>query len=285
MHVSSTPPTGVEIPGPGISTLRAGAEWDGARQWGVAMHLPTYWAKGRHNNAVCWRWSDLSQADAQASADAHAIELDALLAAGQHLDRYNYGAERPLREELIERQPGIAITRNAYGALVLNADRAMFVDLDFADDESREPALLAKLRAWTTTHQLAVRAYRTAAGLRALVTNQTFDPVAPATEALLTEVGCDPLYVKLCRIQSSFRARLTPKPWRVGKRPPKIPWPFENGDAEQRLRDWVADYTAASEHFGACRFVEAIGTGVVDPELAPVLALHDGRACGGQQLA
>ncbi len=52
---------------------------------------------------------------------------------GETLNRYSHG-ERPLREERIQtvagggsRGSGV-ITRNAYGAVVLNATQAMFVD-------------------------------------------------------------------------------------------------------------------------------------------------------------
>ena len=72
------------------------------------MHFPRFWAKGTSDGAVCWRWSDTSQADAQQQADRRAGELAALLASGQRLDRYSYG-DRPLREEILEQQPGVAI--------------------------------------------------------------------------------------------------------------------------------------------------------------------------------
>lgn len=246
------------------------------------MHFPRFWAKGTSDGAICWRWSDTSQADAQQQADRRAGELAALLASGQRLDRYSYG-DRPLREEILEQQPGVAITRNLYGAVVLNAARVMFIDLDFEGDAKREPRALDQLRRWTGQHGLSVRAYRTAAGLRGLVTSATFDP--KTSGALLREVGSDPLYVKLCEVQQSFRARLTPKPWRVALRPPRVRWPFEDAEVEREHRDWVARYDAASAGHAACRFVEAIGPGAVDAEVAPVLALHDQRACGAGVLA
>lgn len=246
------------------------------------MHFPKFWAMGRSGGAVCWRWSDASQAEAQQQADQRAVELAALLASGERLDRYSYG-DRPMREEILEQQPGIAITRNVYGAVVLNAARAMFVDIDFEGDPRREAPALDRLRRWAGQHGLGVRAYRTAAGLRGLVTSGAFDP--KTSGALLREVGADPLYVKLCEVQQSFRARLTPKPWRVELRPPPVRWPFEDAGVERRFRDWVARYDAASAGHVACRLVEAIGPGAVAAEVAPVLALHDARACGDGALA
>ena len=52
------------------------------------------------------------------------------------------------------------------------------------------------------------RIYRTRAGFRLLVTSGTFDPSAAETLALLKEFGSDPLYIRLCKAQECFRARL-----------------------------------------------------------------------------
>jgi len=248
------------------------------------VYFPKYWARGRAGSASCWRWSDTSLSDAQRDADARAAELERLFASGQKLDRYGY-SDRPVREEMLEQHAGMALTRNVYGAQILNAESAMFVDIDFADDPSREAPALTQLRSWATQHGLATRAYRTAAGLRALVTDRAFDPKADATSALLHEVGCDPLYIRLCQVQASFRARLTPKPWRIGMRQPGVRWPFDLPDAGERFGTWLARYEAASKAVVACRFVEAIGPATVDPTIAPVLALHDARACGTLPLA
>ncbi len=231
-----------------------------------------------------WRWSDISVADAQRDADARALELDRLFASGQRLDRYGY-SDRPVREEVLEQHPDLAITRNVYGAQILNAANAMFVDIDFADDPAREAPALERLRTWSAAHGLATRVYRTAAGLRALVTNQPFDPKSDATATLLHEVGCDPLYVRLCQVQASFRARLTAKPWRIAMRPPSVRWPFDGPGMAERFEAWLASYESASQAVVACRFVEAIGPAIVAPVIAPVLALHDARACGTSRLA
>jgi hypothetical protein len=233
---------------------------------------------------MCWRWSDVSVADAQQKADARAAELDRLVASGRKPDRYGY-TDRPHREEILEQQPGFAITRNAYGAQVLNTERAMFVDVDFDGDDRREPRALDQLRRWAGQHGLGATVYRTAAGLRALVTSATFDPKAPATAALLQGAGCDPLYVKLCQAQSSFRARLTPKPWRIDLRPPHTRWPFSDESEAERHRAWVEQYEDASRAFAACRFVEAIGPGAIDPAVQPVFAIHAQRATGSERLA
>lgn len=248
------------------------------------MHFPKFWARGESGSAVCWRWSETSLADAQAKATARAAELERLLEGGRKPDRYGY-LDRPMREQVLESQPGAAITRNAYGAQILNTERAMFVDVDFHGDESVEGHAVEQLRRLATEHGLGTRIYRTAGGLRGLVTSRPFDPKAPETAALLGEVGCDPLYIRLCQAQQSFRARLTPKPWRIEMRPPRERWPFADAGEERALASWVAQYEAASRGKAVCKLLEHAGPQTAAPELAPIVALHDARCVGSGALA
>lgn len=253
------------------------------------MHFPKYWARGQATtdgaNASCWRWSDISEADARTKADLRAGELAQLFASGSQLDRYSYG-DRPLREEIIQRLDGTAvITRNLYGALVLNSARAMFIDVDFGDTGG-EGAAIQKVQRWTAAHsELAVRVYRTHAGLRLLVTNQTFDPTSPDATALLEEVGSDKLYIQLCKAQSSFRARLTPKPWRIAIKPPPVRFPYESAEARGHLHQWVSQYERASQQVSVCKLLETTGPASVLAELRPLLVVHDQLAVGDRPLA
>ena len=254
------------------------------------MHFPKYWARGEatigSSSASCWRWSDISEDDARQKAVQRAGELARLFASGRHhLDKYSYG-DRPAREEIIQTLgDGAVITRNVYGALVLNAERAMFIDVDFGDD-GREGAAIQRVQQWTAAHsELAVRVYRTHGGLRLLVTNQTFDPKTPETLRLLEEVGSDKLYIQLCKAQASFRARLTPKPWRVGMRPPRVRFPYESSEAHAELQRWVSEYERASHQASVCKLLETTGPNVVLDEIRPVVSLHDQVALGDRPLA
>ena len=230
-----------------------------------------------------WRWSDDSLADAQQKALKRANELAAIFASGKRLDKYSYG-DRPLREEIVQTLSSDAVvTRNLYGALVVNAARVMFVDVDTGEDSSKEAERLDQLQGWADDHgDLGVRIYKTAAGFRALITNRTFDPKSDETRELLEEAGSDPLYVKLCSVQQSFRARLTPKPWRIGIRPPRVRFPYDNPD---EIKQWAKGYDAASREVSVCQFVEATGPNDVIAEVQPILELHDRVAVGDQPLA
>jgi hypothetical protein len=277
------------------------------------MKIPKYWARSaplsssaadRGAGASCWHWSNISLADAQSNADARALELARKLRTRAPLDRYAYG-DRPLREEIVQTIPGAAgsdaavVTRNLYGALVLNAARAMFIDVDFADHHASAPAggllrrlfakklpaeaeerCLRQVEAWAAGQTgLGLKVYRTCAGLRCLVTSQTFDPTSPQTIALLGGVGSDPLYVRLCQSQACFRARLTPKPWRCGSHVPPARYPWTSKDKELGFRQWQSQYEQLIGGFGVCRVLEQFGSPQLHPEIRPILDLHDRLTC------
>jgi hypothetical protein len=221
---------------------------------------------------------------------------------GERLNRYTYG-QCPLREEVLERFPGAhgepfaAVTRNNYGALVLNAARVMFIDLDFPPisageqwrywwarllrksvrslDAQREDDARKKLEQFIADHpDWSLRAYRTFGGLRALATHDLFEPTAARTLDTLQMLGTDPLYVRLCKAQECFRARLTPKPWRCGCASNTVRWPRD--DAEQRrFEQWQSGYLARQANYATCRFLATLGHGRVHPDVERIVAVHD----------
>ena len=131
--------------------------------------------------------------------------------------------------------------------------------------------------------ELGVRAYRTAAGLRVLVTGAAAPPSSDRARALLTELGSDPLYVELCSTHDSYRARLTPKPFRIGMTANPISWPFDAEGARTRWERWVSEYDGHLAGYAVCRLVSASG-----PEPGPdeqrLVALHDARCRVGERL-
>lgn len=217
------------------------------------MEFPRHWVReseearrpdGRSVPFQCWGWSDENLAAARAKAREVAAAIRARIQRGEGFpERYGYDGGRPLREEVLRELRGgtghrALVTRNSYGCEVLNAERVMFVDRDDLPtsigglfkglfgrgkpDPALEPAeqLVAANPGW------GIRVYRTAAGARYLLTHDLFDPRAAATEKLMGMLGADPRYVRLCRTQASFRARLTPKPWRCGLPRPPGRWPW-----------------------------------------------------------
>jgi len=137
-------------------------------------------------------------------------------------------------------------------------------------------ALRRVRRALETRPDWNVRVYRTPAGLRVLVLHRLFDPMSDDVREFFEALGSDPIYVRMCTKQHCFRARVSPKPWRVGIAKHFRPgvWPVEPSRAEDRKR-WVAAYDEASRGHASCRYLESFGRGAEDPAAAEVRKLHD----------
>ncbi len=96
---------------------------------------------------------------------------------------------------------------------------------------------------------------------------------------ILEQLRSDPLYMALSRKQKCFRARLTPKPWRIGAAKPPSGFPFDTEADEQRFRQWQAEYGSKSAGYGVCNAVEQIGSPTMHPEVEFVLGVHDHITC------
>jgi hypothetical protein len=103
---------------------------------------------------------------------------------------------------------------------------------------------MRRLHEWIERHPAwGVRVYRTRSGLRYLVTHAPYSPEDPNIKAAMEFLGADPQYRNLCKAQKSFRARLTPKPWRVGLTAPHLEFPRTTQDKERAAAEWVTGMT------------------------------------------
>jgi len=190
------------------------------------------------------------------------------------------------------------VTRNNDGCLVLNTAGVMFVDVDSAGPglfarlfgKAKADDIPAPLTAWLAQNPRSlVRVYRTHSGWRYLMTHDLFEPTAASTRETLVALGADPKYVELTRIQESFRARLSPKPWRLdaGLHSPSILYPRETPQADHQMREWLAEYEPKAESFATTRFVAELGRGRSASEADAVVQFHDKatRADSGLPLA
>jgi hypothetical protein len=277
------------------------------------MHFPKHWAfqvwerpapDGRPFGWNAWGWSDTSLEDARALALQRAQKA-AESFTGVRRDRQlyeGYVSDRPLREPVLRTlatgapDAQAVITRNSYGCDVLNTDRVVFVDVDvpeadaggmfgtlFGGAKKREAARIRaeaekirQLEDWQHRHATeAFRVYRTAAGLRYLLVSSLHAPDEPLVEDLLAHTGADDNYRRLCRQQKSFRARLTPKPWRCGVDKPPHRFPFVDDEQANAMKKWLIQYqTAAAEH-AVCLHLMTLGAASVAPAVHPVLHEHD----------
>jgi hypothetical protein len=249
------------------------------------MKLARFWTRqtgeaigsdGQRVRAVARGWSDESIEAAGALGREIAQRVAQRIASGgMKGGHYLYG-DRPLPEPVLYEfqngagAPRSAITRNVYGALVMNARDLMFIDID------REGhAVLGEIQRVATAGNIDARVYRTAGGYRVLITNYGFQAGHPHSESLMREFRADPLYVRLCQMQQSFRARLTPKPWRCGLGMPPVAFPFESQRDEARFQEWDGRYATATARYATCQYVTSFPGVRIEPAFQDLIDHHD----------
>ena len=90
-------------------------------------------------------------------------------------------------------------------------------------------------------------------------------------------------YMNMCRLQDCFRARVSPKPWRIGLKrednkiyPQGVDglWPVKEEFMKER-KAWIKEYDQLAINFASCKFVKAIGSSVVHAKAEAVRKIHD----------
>lgn len=123
-----------------------------------------------------------------------------------------------------------------------------------------------------------LRLYRTPAGLRIMAMHRLFTATEPEVEGFFKALKSDPIYVTMCQRQQCFRARVSPKPWRIGigdhLRPRRGVWPVHK-EALPSRHAWIETYQAKAAKFAACRFEAELGQGATHEKARAVQQLHD----------
>ncbi len=139
--------------------------------------------------------------------------------------------------------------------------------------------LRSRLKAWLRSRPgWLVRIYETPAGLRLLVLHAEFDPREEESLEFMKHVEVDPVYLRMCKLQNCFRARVSPKPWRAGISDHFYAggvWPVTDPDKLARRNAWIERYEERSPTFASCRFLTDVGDGRIDARVEEVRKLHD----------
>jgi hypothetical protein len=267
------------------------------------MKIYDYWSKagkravddvGSHYWLVGWAGSNSSVQDAKEAAQKRVAGLkEKLESEGWLRDFYEYESDHPIKEMVIERfgsidNPHAAITRNRYGALVLNAANLFIADVDLPDPEQLErqksrkklqdykDLALSRFADFSRQHPaLCFRVYETAAGYRVIVTNKYMEPDSVESAEWMESLDSDKLYRKLCKRQQCYRARLTPKPWRLPGCKSSVFFPNGQYADKYNLKDWLQKYNEESKSFAVCTLIKTYGDGAIAEGIDEVLDIHD----------
>lgn len=213
--------------------------------------------------------SNVSELDAASDAAARLHKVAAKLAGEEVPEKEDYSAD--IKEEVVAvLDAKNVVTRNRYGALVLNSESLTIIDIDshrkgflealgFKKRENK-PAILEdmeKVAALPAYADLGFRLYETHKGVRLIITGAYCDPAGRGRE-LMDACHSDPLFKLLCRRQACYRARLTPKPHRMKMKTIRYRWPLE-GEELAAARAWTNEYAERSASFAVCRYLKTLG--------------------------
>jgi len=248
-----------------------------------------------HTQVSIWGASNDSNEDARNNAELRARKFEKLISSNsQSIQDYEYW-NGYIKEEVVEEilsSDGrllAVLTRNSYGALVLNTESVFFGDIDvvesnfitrilekFGKTKKDKAYYIEKVKDFQKMNQkYTIKVYETFAGLRIVIINQLFDSNSPEVSSIFSSLDTDPLYVMLCKHQSCFRARLSPKPWRVGIDRPKSRFPRSSQEKKDNFEKWLTNYKNVSTNFGVTRLLKTYGADRSHSDVERVMSIHD----------
>lgn len=270
---------------------------------------PRFWGFLIKDGIATWEWSSfVTREEFRARKDARGR--------GEAVPKFQYDVYGypgfPMREPVLREfwdasgSLSAFITRNGYGCEILNTSNVLFIDVDAAPPpepaapeskkrrkpptavvSSTEDRVLTQALKWTQERpNWGLRVYRTHSGWRLLATHALFNPIDPATDAVMEAFDSDLRYRRLCRIQNCFRARLTPKAWRCGytKPPTRSSWCVDD-ELRGRYASWLTVYQKIAGDYATCRLLAVFGDNPEPhPDVSPIIAVHDGMAGVGSGL-
>ncbi len=242
------------------------------------MRVFKYWAEyGRILNVDGFQQYSKARGGSNVSvedAEQRAIEkLDKAQQIINGLARKDKDYEADIVEEIIERlDDKNVVTRNRYGALVLNSTNHVFIDIDdyvpgildwlLKPRIPKKQLLLQKIEQTMNKPKYAhhgFRLYETAKGYRLMVSNMGYEARSSESKALMKNFGADYIYEWLCISQNCYRARLTPKPFRIKQKALRVIFPNRTEQQQKEHEAWFAEYENLSRGYSTCRLVKQMG--------------------------
>lgn len=260
------------------------------------MKYYKYWAKERYHIQIDGEEKEItlvvgscvSLDDAQNKGTLRAQQIEQRIAGQDNQIEYEAGIKEFVAE-IIDEANIVTVCR--YGARVLNTNEYTILDLDdYAKSVwdifkplkhlTKKQRIIYKFERFLDKHPdlgLDFRIYETSKGIR-VIGKKYLDPNNEKYKKLLSKLNVDWLYLVLSQKQQCYRARLTPKPYRLGITTMRVRSPLTCNTDE--YKDWAAMYDAASRNYSVVKFIKSIGR---DFSSNRVIQHHD-KQCRSQGL-
>lgn len=150
------------------------------------------------------------------------------------------------------------ISRNGYGALIYNTKNILIADVDisYLQEDSHlkyKDNYIKYFKGLESSRKEGLILYETHSGFRVVMVDRIADPTSEYSRELLGLLLSDKVYSACCETQKCYRARLTPKPFRVGLRGLDKILIFMDTKST-----WISNYEYHSKQFGVCKFITGI---------------------------
>ena len=224
--------------------------------------------------------SNTSKEAAAKDASIQAQKIEQRIAERRPKEQYDSAIKEHV-SEIIDEANIITICR--YGAKILNTNQYTILDMDDYPVDFLD--LFKSLNKMTKKERIVFkfeqkiqrlpllgndfRIYETTKGIR-VIGKKYIDPTQKKHSAIMRKLNVDWLYIQLSKKQNCYRARLSPKPYRMRIKTIKIRTPL---DCEQQAYiDWSNEYEQNADNFSVVKLVKTIGK---DFSTDPVIKKHD----------
>ncbi len=254
-----------------------------------------YWAEEKHKISIFGKAEEItllvgsneSEESAKHEASLRAKRIEKRIAESGPREEYEVGIREHI-SDVIDESNVISICR--YGAKVLNTERYTVLDLDdYAKSlwdifkpmkrMDKKEKIVFKFQEFVSKHPefgSDFRIYETTKGIR-VIGKKYLDPADKKNIRLMGKLNVDWLYVVLSQKQQCYRARITPKPYRLRIKTIKVKSPlFCQSDT---YKNWANMYDEASRNYTVARYIKSIGR---DFSSDKVIKYHDER-CNSHQ--
>lgn len=247
-----------------------------------------YWAHetfkisigGQLENIKLLAGSNISRQAAIEDAEQQAKKIEQRIAERRPKDDYEVAIKEYV-DDIIDESNIITICR--YGAKILNTNQYTILDLDDYPVEffdlfkslgklTKKERIVFKFNEKIKRHpELGkdFRIYETTKGVR-VIGKKYIEPGDNRYTSLMRKLFVDWIYIQMTRKQNCYRARVTPKPYRMRMQTIRIKSPL---DCEQEAYiEWSKTYQSNAENYSVVRLLETTGQ---DFSHEPVIRLHD----------
>ncbi|PCJ16779.1 MAG: hypothetical protein COB04_10065 [Gammaproteobacteria bacterium] len=224
--------------------------------------------------------SNESKDSAVRDAAVHAKKIEQRISEGESKEDYEVAIKEHVAE-IIDESNIITICR--YGAKVLNTTQYTILDLDdypvsFFDwfkslgKLTKKERIVYKFERNIKRYPMLgndFRIYETTKGVR-VIGKKYIQPSGKKYSSIMRKLNVDRIYIQLSKKQNCYRARITPKPYRMKINTIKVKSPL---DCEREpYLSWAKDYDARAERFTVVKLLKSIGQ---DFSHEPVIKIHD----------